>query len=609
MAAAASALAGALLLPAWPAKPADGGRRLLRGDLRDGTGLLERGATLGAALLQGRHRHDALGRSRRGRTSSTARTARPTLRPIPATWPTSSCSATCRCCSTRPAGRLRARPRHGRLAPRPCAVPRAVDRDRRHRSRVRDATKLFAAQNRDVLSDPRVRFVVADGRNALLARKKTYDVIISDPSDVWVAGVGNLFTREFYALARARLQPGGVMVQWFHMHSLPPEQMKLIVATFRSVFPYTSLWRPNRGDVILVGHASSRRPGTLRGSSERVATVPGVADDLRGIGFWNPLSVFARFRARRRRSRPHAVRRERAPHRRPARDRVPLAARRLRPTRRPSTTRASRRCRRRSCPRSPGSSEDRDFDARARYLLGFGMASIGRIDPAITLMEQSVARARPRTRSSSSASATSTAPRGGTFKAMGAYARALALQPSEAEAALHLAELTRSQGDDTSAEEDLRAALAPTRETPSSPSPRAGSSSTQAARRRRSHCSSRRSRRRRKTRTCSCSGTGPCGRRPAGRRASRSFGRRRDWPPRTRGSSAPPPTPSSRSKTSKERPRRTRGRRRSSRPTPPPSWASRASQPGAGCGSPRRGAGAGARVGSLQPRGAGAAEE
>ncbi len=88
-----------------------------------------------------------------------------------------------------------------------------------------------------MLSDPRVRMLVADGRNALLARDKTYDVIISDPSDVWVAGVGNLFTQEFYALARRRLKPGGVMVQWFHMHSLPPEQMKLIVATFRSVFP------------------------------------------------------------------------------------------------------------------------------------------------------------------------------------------------------------------------------------------------------------------------------------------------------------------------------------------------------------------------------------
>ncbi len=158
----------------------------------------------------------------------------------------------------------------------------------------REATRFFAQENRNILADPRVTFLVADGRNALLARKKTYDVILSDPSDVWVAGVGNLFTREFYALARSRLRPGGVMVQWFHGHSLPPEQMKLIVATFRSVFPHTSFWRPNRGDVILMGTVEPT-PWDLARLRERVASVPGVRDDLLSMGFWHPLSIFAPF--------------------------------------------------------------------------------------------------------------------------------------------------------------------------------------------------------------------------------------------------------------------------------------------------------------------------
>src|SRR5262249_34912251 len=158
----------------------------------------------------------------------------------------------------------------------------------------RDATRLFAPENRDVLSDARVRMLVADGRNALLARNKLYDVIISDPSDVWVAGVGNLFTQEFYEIARRRLKPGGVMVQWFLMHSLPPEQLKLIVATFRSVFPHASLWRPNRGDVILMGSVEDL-PWDLARLRERFERVPGVADDLRSVGLWHPLSIFAAF--------------------------------------------------------------------------------------------------------------------------------------------------------------------------------------------------------------------------------------------------------------------------------------------------------------------------
>ncbi|MGH9400414.1 MAG: fused MFS/spermidine synthase, partial [Thermoanaerobaculia bacterium] len=158
----------------------------------------------------------------------------------------------------------------------------------------REAARLFEAENRSVLADPRVRLIAADGRNRLLAQPKRYDVIVSDSSDVWVAGVGNLFTQEFYALAKKRLKPRGLMVQWFHMHSLPPDQLKLIVATFQFVFPYTSLWRPNHGDIILVGSAD-RVVWDWPRLAERFQNVPGVSQDLLSIGIWHPLAVFAAY--------------------------------------------------------------------------------------------------------------------------------------------------------------------------------------------------------------------------------------------------------------------------------------------------------------------------
>ncbi len=245
----------------------------------------------------------------------------------------------------------------------------------------REATKYFAPENRNILADPRVTFLVADGRNALLARKKTYDVILSDPSDVWVAGVGNLFTREFYALARSRLRPGGVMVQWFHGHSLPPEQMKLIVATFRSVFPHTSFWRPNRGDVILMGTVEPT-PWDLQRLRQRVASVPGVRDDLMTMGFWDPLSIFA----------PFVLDGEDL-------GRMLSGVDGLHSDNRPVIEYLSPRAgyedttsindagvqalQTKRLPAIAGFDESKDFDARARYLLGFAMASIGRTDPAI----------------------------------------------------------------------------------------------------------------------------------------------------------------------------------------------------------------------------------
>ncbi len=320
----------------------------------------------------------------------------------------------------------------------------------------REATRFFAAENRNILADPRVDFLVADGRNALLARRKTYDVILSDPSDVWVAGVGNLFTREFYSLARSRLRPGGVMVQWFHGHSLPPEQMKLIVATFRSVFPHTSFWRPNRGDIILMGTVEPT-PWDLERIRQRIATVPGVQDDLMAMGFWHPLSLFAPFvldgddlsrmlsDVEGTHSDDHPVIEYLSPRAGYA-DTTPI------------NDAGVQALQTKRFPAIAGFDEARDLDSRARYLLGFAMASIGRIDPAIRLMEESV-QGDVLDAKFLVGLANQYRAKGWNGKAISAYERALTVDPADTEAALHLAETQRAMGDEAGAEKTLRAAL------------------------------------------------------------------------------------------------------------------------------------------------------
>jgi spermidine synthase len=325
----------------------------------------------------------------------------------------------------------------------------------------REATRHFAAENRNILADPRVTFLVADGRNALLARKKTYDVILSDPSDVWVAGVGNLFTKEFYELSRSRLRPGGVMIQWFHGHSLPPEQMKLIVATFRSVFPHTSFWRPNRGDVILLGTVEPTA-WDLERLRQRIASVPGVNEDLVAMGFWHPLAIFA----------PFVLDGEDL-------GRMLTGVEGLHSDNRPVIEYLSPRAgyedttsindagvqalQTKRLPAIAGFDEARDLDARARYLLGFAMASIGRTDPAIALMEESV-RGEVKDVKFLVGLGNQYRARGENGKAIAAYARALTIEAADTEAAIHLARTQRAVGDDAGAERTLRAALGRTRD-------------------------------------------------------------------------------------------------------------------------------------------------
>ncbi len=118
---------------------------------------------------------------------------------------------------------------------------------------VIEASRFFAEENRRALADPRVSTIVGDGRNYILMSPRRYDLIISEPSNPWIGGIATLFTVEFFERASARLAADGIMAQWVHGYAMAPEDLRMIAATFRAVFPYASLWSPVAGDFILIG--------------------------------------------------------------------------------------------------------------------------------------------------------------------------------------------------------------------------------------------------------------------------------------------------------------------------------------------------------------------
>jgi spermidine synthase len=107
---------------------------------------------------------------------------------------------------------------------------------------VIEASPFFEDVNHRPLSDPRHHLIVDDARTALTYRPQEYDVVISEPSNPWMAGVNNLFTAEFYRLVRKRLKPGGVFCQWVQSYELSDETMKTLMDTVASSFPYVHLF-------------------------------------------------------------------------------------------------------------------------------------------------------------------------------------------------------------------------------------------------------------------------------------------------------------------------------------------------------------------------------
>jgi spermidine synthase len=142
---------------------------------------------------------------------------------------------------------------------------------------VAPAARTFASFNHDVLDNPKLRTVFADGRNYLLTTPERFDVITADPIHPWTRGSAYLYTEEYYRLAADRLTPTGVMGQWLPIYELTPEDVATVVRTFHQGFAHSVLWL-TQYDAELIG---SNAPIVI--VEERLAqriAVPAVASDL-----------------------------------------------------------------------------------------------------------------------------------------------------------------------------------------------------------------------------------------------------------------------------------------------------------------------------------------
>jgi spermidine synthase len=146
------------------------------------------------------------------------------------------------------------------------------------------ASRLFDDVNHRPLENPKVTAHVGDGRNFLTQRSDKFDVIVSQPSNPWLTGVANLFTREYFRDIKRRLGPGGIFCQWAQLYELAPWNVKTIYRTVREEFPYVYVFAAEdlSSDTILI---ASETPLKLDlGAVERAFAHPATrAEARRGL--------------------------------------------------------------------------------------------------------------------------------------------------------------------------------------------------------------------------------------------------------------------------------------------------------------------------------------
>ncbi|MEA2490118.1 MAG: spermidine synthase, partial [Acidobacteriota bacterium] len=107
--------------------------------------------------------------------------------------------------------------------------------------------------NRNVLANPKVHVAYGDARELVLTNRQHYDIISSEPSNPYRAGIASLMTVEFYDGAARRLAPGGIFAQFLQAYEIDSATLRVVYATLGSVFPNVETWETKRGDLLLVG--------------------------------------------------------------------------------------------------------------------------------------------------------------------------------------------------------------------------------------------------------------------------------------------------------------------------------------------------------------------
>jgi spermidine synthase len=160
------------------------------------------------------------------------------------------------------------------------------------------STRYFAKENYEVFRNPRTHIIYDDARHYLLTTTEKFDIIASDPLDVFVKGTAALYSREYFDAVKRHLNPGGMFTLYVPLYESDTATVKSELATFFEAFPYASVWantRDGKGyDMIFMGQVEPlkidldqieqrlRRPDYLR-----------AATSLRETGIFSAIDLLA----------------------------------------------------------------------------------------------------------------------------------------------------------------------------------------------------------------------------------------------------------------------------------------------------------------------------
>jgi spermidine synthase len=162
------------------------------------------------------------------------------------------------------------------------------------------STRYFARQDYNVLHDPRTRMVYDDARHYVMTTPEKFDIIASDPLDVFVKGTAALYSKEYFEAVKRHLNPGGMFTLYVPLYETDEKTIRSEIATFFEAFPYGTLWANTVDglgyDMVFMGQAEPLKIDLdqVQQRFDRPDYAP-VAESLREIGIGSAVDLFATY--------------------------------------------------------------------------------------------------------------------------------------------------------------------------------------------------------------------------------------------------------------------------------------------------------------------------
>ena len=123
-----------------------------------------------------------------------------------------------------------------------------------------EGARAFGPRVERAYKDPRSHIIIDDAKSYFSGQRSKYDIIISEPSNPWISGVGALFSKEFYQFIPHHLNESGLFVQWIQLYEIDDALVGSILKALTPAFSDYGAWLSNKSDLLIVASPKGSLP-------------------------------------------------------------------------------------------------------------------------------------------------------------------------------------------------------------------------------------------------------------------------------------------------------------------------------------------------------------